>query len=290
MATYGPTNLPSFLNNDADFRAWGSGIAAALAAVGLVQTADTGQVNWATVTKPAVTNTVAGYEIWRFNDALQATRPVFVKIEYGVAATVDRPEIWVTVGTTTNGAGTLGGQVRARTGSPSGASDSVGITKALYASGSSGRLHLMFNLSTTNSSYNLGLILERTKDATGADTGDGLTIIQISGSPAFTCLPLTPGAPVPTAVSYGPWVSPNNGNLSIIGLDIAVCPAIVFVGKAFFASVLLYNGPDVGALGTFVASLFGVNHTFMPMSANAMGGGWNMPGVGQGNGIAILWE
>jgi hypothetical protein len=34
--------------------AWGSGIAAQIAAMGLVQTSDTGQINWATVTRPAI--------------------------------------------------------------------------------------------------------------------------------------------------------------------------------------------------------------------------------------------
>jgi hypothetical protein len=44
------------------------GIAAQIAAMGLVQTSDTGQINWVTVARPAL-NTIAGYEIWRFNDA-----------------------------------------------------------------------------------------------------------------------------------------------------------------------------------------------------------------------------
>ena len=61
----------------------------------------------------ASANTFAGYEIWRFNDAFQATKPVFIKIEYGVAAVVDRPSLRVTASSATNGAGTPSGQMSA---------------------------------------------------------------------------------------------------------------------------------------------------------------------------------
>jgi len=76
-------NLPAFSNTDAEFRTWGSGIAAALQACGLVKTSDTGQIDWATVTRPGASHTAAGYEIYRFNDSLQATKPVLIKVEYG---------------------------------------------------------------------------------------------------------------------------------------------------------------------------------------------------------------
>ena len=45
--------------NDADFRAWGSDLSVSLGQVGLVKTADTGQIEWVTVTRPTI-NTKAG--------------------------------------------------------------------------------------------------------------------------------------------------------------------------------------------------------------------------------------
>ena len=68
--------------SNANFRAWGSAISAALAAMGWTQTADTGQVNWSTVTVPAAGAYV--YEIWQPADAFQ-TGPTqyFLKLEYG---------------------------------------------------------------------------------------------------------------------------------------------------------------------------------------------------------------
>jgi hypothetical protein len=100
---------------DADFRTWGLEFSTALQACGLSQTTDTGQINWTTVLRPTVVNTAAGYEIYKFTDALQSTYPIFIKIEYGSGPVVAQPNIWITVGTTTSGAGVLGGNLSART-------------------------------------------------------------------------------------------------------------------------------------------------------------------------------
>lgn len=96
-------------DSDATFREWGSEFATKLAAVGLVQTSDTGQINWATVNRAAANNN-AGYEIWRFNDAVQGTSPIFLRIDYGTAASsANAPNIKITVGTGSNGSGTITG-------------------------------------------------------------------------------------------------------------------------------------------------------------------------------------
>ena len=98
---------PVNMANDAGFRAWGLVWSTNLAALGWVKTADTGQINWATVTKPGVANTVAGYEIWRMNDSLQGTAPIYIKIEYGTGSAVTYSALWLTLGFSTDGAGNL---------------------------------------------------------------------------------------------------------------------------------------------------------------------------------------
>lgn len=77
-----------------------------LAAVGLVQTADTGQINLGGTNTPAV-NSNAGYEIWRFDDAAQATDPIFLRIEYGWGPATGRLRLQCSAGTGSNGSGTL---------------------------------------------------------------------------------------------------------------------------------------------------------------------------------------
>ena len=99
---------------NAGFQAWGAEFHAALVAIGLTLTSDTGQINWTTVVLPAA-NTAAGYEIWRFNDTLQSTTPVFIKLEFGSsAATTGYPMIWITIGNGSNGSGTLTGLTSTR--------------------------------------------------------------------------------------------------------------------------------------------------------------------------------
>ena len=92
----------------AGFRAWGAELAAKIQATTvMVQTADTGQINWATVTLPAG-GAYGGYEIYKLNDSLFATAPVYFKIRYGSNGS-NAANIAITVGTSTNGAGVLGG-------------------------------------------------------------------------------------------------------------------------------------------------------------------------------------
>lgn len=105
------TNTPVVCASDANFRAWGSEFSGQMASLGALwtQTTDTGQINWTTVTRPTVASTAAGYEIWQLNDSIGSSAPIFAKIEYGVALTTAEPQMWITVGPSTNGAGTLTG-------------------------------------------------------------------------------------------------------------------------------------------------------------------------------------
>jgi hypothetical protein len=105
--TTASTLTPFDQTTDAGFRAWVSSIITQLAAVGLTQTSDTGQINTSTVTRPGSGNTSAGYTIWQFNDSLQGTSPIYFKLEFGSGSAAANPQMWVTVGTGTNGAGTI---------------------------------------------------------------------------------------------------------------------------------------------------------------------------------------
>jgi hypothetical protein len=179
--------------SDAAFRAWGQAISTALAALGLVQTADTGQINWSTVTKPTVTATAQGYEVWRFNDALQATAPIYVKIEYGSAtSSFTAPGVWVTVGTGSNGAGTITGTDIANvSGAVTGRlaclqNGGTGSTAISYATadadGSALALALHPNAGTSNTG--MYVLIERTRDWSGVATGDGVFVAVLPSSAA----------------------------------------------------------------------------------------------------------
>lgn len=183
MSTFSWMSAPD-ISSDAAFRKWAQGVHDALVGCGWVQTADTGQVTISTMTAPSTANAAAGYEIFRMNDALQATCPVFVKLEYGrVSATNNTPTQWVTVGQGSNGSGTITGQLLARTqvastttayGSateyPSyGSCDGAGICLALWSG-------------YTNPGT-FFLAIERSRDASGNATGDAV-LIALGGQSA----------------------------------------------------------------------------------------------------------
>ena len=108
------TNTVVDYSSDAGFRTWGAEFHAQLVVIGLTLSSDTGQINWTTVVKPAI-NTSAGYEIWQFNDSLQSTAPIFIKLEFGGGNTTNYLQIWITAGQGTNGTGTLTGVTSVRT-------------------------------------------------------------------------------------------------------------------------------------------------------------------------------
>ncbi len=103
-------NIATFTTS-AKVRAWGAASNAALTQCGLVQTTDTGQVDWLTVNHPGVAQTLIGYEIWRFNDTLQSSKPMFVKFYYYTNNSTGgySPAVGIEIGSNTNGAGTLSG-------------------------------------------------------------------------------------------------------------------------------------------------------------------------------------
>lgn len=108
--TTGSTSTVLDNSSDSGFRTWGNELMTMLiTTLGLTQTADSGQLAFpmTATARPAV-NTAAGYYILRFNDTLQSTTPIFIKIELGSGSTQSFPQIWVTVGTGSSG-GTLSG-------------------------------------------------------------------------------------------------------------------------------------------------------------------------------------
>ncbi len=109
--TTASTNTTFDHTTDAGFRAWVNELMTTLiTTLGLTQTADTGQLPFPlTSTVRPGTTTAAGYYILRFNDTLQSTTPIFIKVEPGTGSSATQPALWVTVGTGSNGSGTLTG-------------------------------------------------------------------------------------------------------------------------------------------------------------------------------------
>jgi len=283
-------------DSDATFREWGSEFATMWATVGLVQAPDTGQINWSTVVRPG-TNSLGGYEIWRFNDSQQATAPIFMRVEYrtGTGATV--PVVNVTVGTGSNGSGTLTGTALTTSRQINGGTAQPGDTgRQSYMCCVDGFIGLNWKVGASASEGML--IICRTCDSTGAPTATGAMVCWGQGganaintqalrfaSPAAayaaqtsavnTALGLNPQSPASTAVGVNvqammgwtitPQVAPLFGVCGVLDSEVAV-------GNTFATTL-------VGTVARTYVALSTVAGPFSDQNAG-----------GSGLKFAMLWE
>jgi hypothetical protein len=88
---------------------WVQSIIDAFVAVGLVQTADTGQANPAVLPAFGGTNAEMAYLMFSFNDTEQATDPIYIRVKFARGNNSGVPSQGYSIGTGTNGAGVLTG-------------------------------------------------------------------------------------------------------------------------------------------------------------------------------------
>lgn len=230
-------------NTDDEFRAWGLWISDALTTAGIPKTADSGQVDWGTVTKAATQYTAAGYEIRRFNDALQATAPVYFKIEFGAGhPDVTAPSIWITIGTGSDGAGVITGpntsriQVHCLAGTAN--------FPARFSGDASG---FAVSLQGGNASSAIALVMERTHAWNGTDTNLGALFLctTTSGSAWRQTVYLFDGGSQIVEANIGALFP--TGTTASDGVNTMFMPVYPNVG------VML--NPFVGAVGAFKNNL-----------------------------------
>lgn len=162
--------------SDAGFRAWGSELKGKFALVGMIQTADTGQINWATVTLPAA-NSLGGYEIWKLSSG-----NLYFKIGYATGNATNMPELQVQVGTGSNGSGTLTGTLSTTlvaTTNNAGSPFSSITNYQSYLCATANYVMLSWKISANSGSPSIGFnffTVMQTVDSTGAATSLGYLI------------------------------------------------------------------------------------------------------------------
>lgn len=274
------TTMPTSITTDALFRAWGSVYGIRFALMGLIQTSDTGQINWTTVAFPAGANASQGYEIWRFNDALQATVPIFLKIEYGSGAVAADGAIWVTLGSGSNGAGTLNGVLSLR--------QRITCTASVtavshYWSGDTNR----FTIAVSNAAASSMFIgVERTIDTSGNVTSEGALLIAKSGTGAWGQVAwnqITGPYTATWETSLGA-MGAGTAPFGTFGTQIAIYP--VFHNKGIFLvpglNVFVYESTLIATGSTISFSRYGSTHTYMPL------GNTNFGNAGRGGGSLLV--
>lgn len=176
MAKYSSSFTTNNSSTSAVLYRAGMGVnSAALNAV-LPRTTDTGQVNFATVASGPTLAANRDYEVFRFDDALQATKPIVIRFQWGYDG------INAAIGTATNGAGTI--NAGTSIGLPAGSiwtALSAGNTRYVYASSDGSYLAFITNcqpVSAANADTTVGFVVERTRDGDGTPNGDGIMIYK----------------------------------------------------------------------------------------------------------------
>jgi hypothetical protein len=273
--------------NDANFRAWGSDLSAAFAEVGLVKTADTGQIDWVTVTRPTL-NTAAGYEIWRYTNS-----SVYLKIEYGTGVGAAAPGVWLTVGTGSNGSGTLTGTVSARTSvyANNSALDNPGTSRQSFLVYKDGFLGFFgYRFAAGGNAVLMGFWVSKTTNAAGVQDSRGATVYWRVGTsipPWVQALNFQTNTALTVNTTGDFVVIPMAITSSIIGADtqcfIHWTALPLVLPNPYMATVI---SAEVPAGSTFTTTLIGTTpRTYIALD--------NVPhgsALGSAYRLAMLWE
>ncbi|HHG5001630.1 TPA: hypothetical protein ACPWGV_004942 [Pseudomonas aeruginosa] len=186
------------VDSAASFKQWIQSMHDNILACGLVQTADTGQLDIAGISAVPAAGAYAGYLIYKFADSLASSKPVFIKLRPYVGqaggSTYLFGNVAVTVGFSTDGAGTMTGINTAEFNFYNSSSGSVraftsGATTS-YAIHSEGRFALCLGINAyannvPNNFCMLFLDVTRTLDANGEPTTDGVVVTR-NGVPYYS--------------------------------------------------------------------------------------------------------
>lgn len=257
MTTLTDNTIIASNSTAAQFRAWAQFIDAAFK-LGFVQTADSGQVDLATVAAPSSSNVSMGYRVYRTNDALT---PLFFRVEYGSGSISTYPGIWLTIGTGTNGAGTISGTVLLTRTQIANANSDTSTQHLCFASGANNRLTLAMFLNT--SAYPLWLSIERRKDANldDADTGVLVDWGRANNQHSSLCAPFAGVIPTPE-IGMQFILTTNNpgayGNVIPEGLRIPCLGPSEPPGR----NVAICNSNDWGQFAEPTLTIAGTDHVF----------------------------
>ena len=214
---------------------------------------------------PAANNYV--YEIWGMGDALQATSPFYLKIECGTGGTANGPNIFVTLGTGSNGAGTLSGNVSSRVS----IGNNTGNTTTAYVCDFSGDTNRFGCILWRNSTGTMSRIfcVDRSKNSAGSDTGDYATLVTCgyTGATQQSVFKASMDRLSPMEYSTASrWVTvlPITATSGSVNNHVHVSPIFPMVGQVDNPSImaLVALAADYAENDSIVATLYGSAHTY----------------------------
>jgi hypothetical protein len=292
MPTYANLAVDNKPDTDAEWQAWCQAIEAAFLASGFLELApDTGQLDLTTTVRPAL-GTWAGFRMYRAQDDFAATKPFYVKVEYGVTGSgQDRPIIRRTSATGSNGSGTLTGPTSAVTAS---SNSSAGSGAAQIYGGGGDHAAFVYQRDPGNAGHTIfwsaGRFLDQ-EDGSASDpiiwdnmsSGAGSsfygTYIYTDGSAAW----LTLGS---GAANHFPELNAlvnSGGNMNFTrvfqGLIYRNGKTLVWPALNGKSAELPFTNPEDSK---FTLNIWGGTHTFLPIPET--------PFANSGNRLCMLWE
>lgn len=286
-----------------NFKAWAQAISSFFSTAGWLQSSDTGQVNWSTISAVPGSGAFV-YEIWQPNDGLTN---FYVKVEYGNFSGTNCPSLRFTLSTTTNGAGTPTGIVSTVQNTNSNAFTAPSTTTQYECdfSGAAGRIGAIMWRNGINGCQQL-FAIERSINASGTYTSSYVTIVvggvantSASNSQTFNQQSLVFGVgagPTATTRAYNGYQGPTLCVRSAIfdGMSTTafngsipfdtVSPVVGYFDYPMTMVGAAY-GPDFVEGITFSVTLYGSTRTYMPTKSGPMA--WQ-PTTNVSNGIICL--
>jgi hypothetical protein len=267
---------------DAEFRTWVAAFITNCTAVGLVQTADTGQINTSTVLKPAGASTAQGYAMFKFDDGLT---DFYIKFEFGGGTDgASQPAIWHTTGWATDGAGTLTGSQISERFRHSFTLGNNGYTGDVDFCFDDGCFNMVFNNARVGSNpATHGLMFERFRTAgTGAPNALGAHVfvicqtydIRYGAGPTqikrtVQSVPASGGTPsVVVGTSSDnrlPIAHPDSTGSWSDGSNLGLAPLVPWAGGGFVSTIGVVFGSSVDfptVSATASVSMYGTSRTY----------------------------
>lgn len=230
---------------------------------GIVTAQPVATVRTASTLPPSANVTL--YEVWRMNDSLQGTMPVFLKIQIGDNNN-SGPAFYISVGAATNGAGTLtGGNVTGANILQAGQTTNSTSTTPTYMSGDTNRLCGVFwpGLATAPGGF---FSIERSHDSTGVDTGSYVIVSTMGAgnstwvyaNQSFNTLTQTITEARPPCITKTGALTGAFANTTIL---CPVFPVIGAVGNPCI-NMLIGKAADWTDQTQFQLTLYGSQHTY----------------------------
>ena len=292
MTTFYATRAITQLDNAA-FQDWITALHNSLVGAGFVQTTDTGQADFSTVTKPGTTNSSAGFRVYRFDDSLQATAPIFIKIEVGTGTSAAYFGWRVSVGNATDGAGGMSGPIQTNSGWVSQPANTFSGINENFACHTEGAGWCGYCRVSTTYGCMLGFAIMRTTDDAGAPSAEGAVVYLAQGGTTdakTVMLRFASTAAVLYSANSAPCCVPFAMTDSHIGVDVQFFPHWTAAPKVrlnpFAFSWCAGELTHGAAITTDVID--GTSRTYMPAQGRFIGAAGS--GLSTGHGTAFVWE